>query len=84
MEALGFFIQVLGIVLIIAIWIRIIFSWTGFDPSNPIYQIVHEITEPVLAPIRSVMPRLALDLSPMIASFILFILINVGQQLRQG
>jgi YggT family protein len=83
-EAVGFFIQVLCIVLIIAIWIRIIFSWTGMDPANPIYQIVHEITEPILGPIRSLMPRLALDLSPMIASFILFILINVGQRLREG
>jgi len=84
-ETLGFFIQVLSLVLIVAIWIRIIFSWTNFDPTNPIYTIVHEITEPVLAPIRSFMPRtMGFDFSPMIASFILFILLSAGQQLRNG
>jgi YggT family protein len=83
-ETLGFFIQVLSLVLIVAIWIRIIFSWTNFDPTNPIYTIVHEITEPVLAPIRSFMPRMGFDFSPMVASFILFILLNAGRQLSAG
>ncbi len=84
MEALGFFIQVLSIVLIVAIWIRIIFSWTNFDKENPIYTVIHEVTEPILAPIRMLMPRMMFDFSPMIASFILFLLISVGQQLRTG
>jgi YggT family protein len=83
MEALGFFIQVLAYVLLVAVIIRIIFSWTGFDPSNPIYGVVFEITEPILAPIRSVMPRLGMfDLSPMAASFLLIILAQLGQQLQ--
>jgi YggT family protein len=72
-------------VLIIAIWIRIIFSWTNFDRENPIYIVIHEITEPILAPIRMLMPRaMMFDFSPMIASFILFALISVGNQLRSG
>lgn len=71
--------------LIAAIWIRIIFSWTGFDPHNPIYAVIHEITEPILGPIRSLMPRsMGLDFSPMIASFILFILFGVGNTLASG
>lgn len=82
MELLGAFIQILCYVLIAAIFLRIIFSWTNFDRSNPIYIVIHEITEPILAPIRSIMPRLAFDLSPMVASFILFILVNVGGSLR--
>ena len=82
MEPLGLFIQVLAYVLIIAIFIRIIFSWTGFDPGNPIYQVVNEITEPILGPIRSVMPRLGMfDLSPMAAMFLLIILARLGAQL---
>ena len=84
MEALGIFIQVLAYVLLVAIIIRIIFSWTGFDPSNPIFAVVFEVTEPVLAPIRSVMPRLGMfDLSPMAASFLLIILAQLGQRLSQ-
>jgi YggT family protein len=66
-----------------AIFIRIIFSWTGFDPSNPIYSVIHEITEPILQPIRNFLPRMGMfDLSPMIASFLLFILLQVGLQLQ--
>jgi YggT family protein len=59
----------------VAIFIRVIFSWIAFDPSNPLYQIVHEITEPILAPIRQFMPRIGMiDLSPMVASFLLIII----------
>jgi YggT family protein len=69
--------------MLIAIFIRIIFSWTGFDQTSPIYQVIMEITEPILLPIRSLLPRMGmLDLSPMIASFLLFMLINLGGNLR--
>jgi YggT family protein len=72
-------------VLLIAIFIRIIFSWTGFNPENPIYAIIHEITEPILMPIRSFMPRIGMfDLSPMVASFLLIILAQIGSQLAQA
>lgn len=69
-----------------AIFIRIIFSWTGgADPSNQIYSVIFEITEPILQPIRNFVPRMGMfDLSPMIASFLLFILLQVGIQLSRG
>ncbi len=55
-----------------AIFIRIIFSWMGMDPQNPVAIFLHEITEPILAPIRQFMPRLGmLDLSPMVAIILL-------------
>lgn len=79
------FIQILCWVLIGSMFIRIIFSLTGFDPSNPIYTLVHEITEPILAPIRAILPRMGMfDLSPMIAMFILFALMRVGTTLANG
>jgi YggT family protein len=82
-EALGLFIEILAYVLVGAIFIRIIFSWTNFDPSNPIYTVIHEITEPILAPIRAIMPRMGMfDLSPMVASFILIFLAQLGASLR--
>ena len=83
MELVGLFIQVAAYVLLVAVIIRIIFSWTGFDPDNPIAQVIHEITEPILAPIRSVMPRIGMfDLSPMAASFLLIILASLGGRLQ--
>jgi YggT family protein len=45
--------------------------------------VVNEITEPVLAPIRQIVPRIGMfDLSPMIASFVLFAMISVGERLK--
>ncbi len=52
--------------------IRVVLSWIGYDPSNPLHSFIHEITEPILAPIRSIMPRIGMfDLSPMVALFAL-------------
>lgn len=68
-----------------AILIRIVFSWTGFDPTNPIYSVIQEVTEPILQPLRNFIPRVGMfDLTPMIASFILFILLRIGLQMQAG
>jgi YggT family protein len=84
-HALGLFIEILSIFLLVAIILRIVFSWTGFDQRSPIYSAILEVTEPILAPIRSVLPRTGmLDLSPMVATFILFIMIGVGKTLASG
>ena len=82
MQPLGLFITVAAYVLLAAVFIRIIFSWTNFDPENPIAQVIQQITEPIIAPIRSVMPRMGmLDLAPMAASFLLIILAQLGTRL---
>ena len=44
-------------------------SWVSPDPRNPIVQILRQITEPVLAPVRRILPPWktgGLDLSPII------------------
>ncbi len=65
--------------LLLAIFLRIIFSWIGFDPDNPIYGVVHEVTEPILAPIRRFMPRTGMiDLTPLIAGFLLFVMLRAA------
>jgi YggT family protein len=56
----------------VGIFIRVIVSWVGLDPNNPLVIILHDITEPILAPIRQFMPRMGmLDLSPMVAIILL-------------
>jgi len=65
-------------VLTIAIILRAILSWFPIDPRNPLVVFLHEVTEPILAPIRQVIPRLGMiDLSPLVA----IILIQVVAQL---
>jgi YggT family protein len=82
-EALALFIQILAIILWIAILLRVLFSWIGFDPSNPLHSVIHEITEPILAPIRQIMPRIGMfDLSPIIAMFILGFIVQASMRIE--
>jgi YggT family protein len=45
----------------------VILSWLPLDPDNALVRAVRAVTEPVLEPIRRVLPPVAgLDLSPML------------------
>jgi YggT family protein len=64
-------------ILQIAIFIRILLSWFPIDPSNPIIRVLYEVTEPVLAPFRRVIPRIGMfDLSPLAALLVISVLQN--------
>lgn len=77
MNYISIFIIVLARVLNVAIFIRIILSWMPISRGNPIVTFIYDITEPILGPIRRVMPSLGgFDLSPMIA----LILIQVAER----
>ena len=67
-------------ILEIAIFVRIIMSW--FDPQGQsrFGMILREITDPILLPIRRVIPSIGMfDLSPLIALLILQVLQTVFQ-----
>ncbi|MCB5262935.1 MAG: YggT family protein [Candidatus Cloacimonetes bacterium] len=53
---------------------RVISSWVIQDPSSQILRFLHAITEPILGPIRSIMPNMGLDFSPIVAYLLLNIL----------
>ena len=73
-EVIRTFINLLITVLWIAIIARAILSWLPIGgPNNPLVAVIYQITEPVLAPLRRVIPRIGMfDLTPMIAIFILW------------
>jgi YggT family protein len=56
------------------ILVRAIISWVNPDPLNPIVQILERTTEPILAPIRRLLPPMAIDISPIIAFLIVIFL----------
>ena len=59
-------------ILTIAIFLRAIISWFGMDPRSPLIQMLDSITEPILDPIRRIMPRLGMiDFSPLVAILLL-------------
>lgn len=55
---------------------RVILSWVASPVSrNPIVQFVRQVTDPILLPIRSILPRTGMfDLSPMVALFAIYFL----------
>ena len=63
MFILGYFLlavaKVLDFVMLFYMWIivaRAVLSWVSPDPFNPIVRFIHNVTEPVLYPIRSKIP----------------------------
>ena len=50
--------------------IRALISWVSPDPYNPIVQLLRKLTEPVLAPLRRLVPPRVtgnIDVSPILA-----------------
>jgi YggT family protein len=66
-------------VLTAAIFIRVLLSWFPIDPRNPLVQLLYDITEPILEPLRRVIPRLGMfDLSPLVALLLIQFLGNLA------
>jgi len=75
MTILSTFIAFLGRALNILILARVLLSWVPVDRNNPLVSFVYEVTEPILGPIRRLVPSLGgIDLSPIIALVLIEIL----------
>ena len=66
------------------ILIRVLLSWVNVNPyrpaiDHPIVDILYRITDPVLQPLRRIIPPIggAIDISPMVALLLLEILRQV-------
>ena len=61
------------------IWARVILSWIPHDPNNEITQIVYKVTEPIIKPIRDIIPStsMGIDISP----FILLLVLNIAESI---
>ena len=98
MFVLGNFIiaiaRIISAILTILTWIiiiRALISWVNPDPYNQIVQFLYRVTEPILMPIRRILPSMGgLDLSPIVAlvgimfirSFLVQTLIEFGMRLK--
>jgi YggT family protein len=73
---------VLTQVLTAAIFFRAILSWFQLDPRNPLISLLDQITEPILAPLRRVVPRIGMiDITPLVAIILLQV---IAQAITQG
>ncbi len=78
------FLALLLQILLMAIFVRVLLTWLPIDQNNPIVRVLFDVTEPVLAPFRRVIPKIGMfDLSPIAAMLIIqFILQNLPQIFR--
>ncbi|HEX5691304.1 MAG TPA: YggT family protein [Roseiflexaceae bacterium] len=74
------FIFMLFQILSLAILVRVLLSWVDPMANMRITQVMRELTEPILGPIRSLMPNMMFDFSPIIA----MLLLQALQQLIVG
>ena len=87
------FAKIIDIILTMAYWlilIRALISWVNPDPFNPIVQFLYRTTDPILNPIRSRLPFMPIDISPIIAflailflrSFLVATLMEIGYRMH--
>jgi len=71
------FIRLLCEVLTFAIFVRVILSWFVTRP-NTLTVILDKITEPILAPLRRIIPRAGMfDFTPLVAIILLQLIANL-------
>lgn len=67
-------IALLLTVFLVAIIIQVILSWVNPGHYNPVVGLVQKLSEPVLKPIRKLMPSVGgLDLSPLFATLLILV-----------
>jgi YggT family protein len=69
------FVDILFTLLELAILARVLLSWFRLDPYHPVVNFVYQITEPILRPLRNIIPPLGMiDISPIVALILLGII----------
>lgn len=73
-------VRMLLVLYLVLIIVNVILSWVGQSFRHPVVPLVYQLTEPVLAPIRRVLPPLGgFDLSPLVALIVIqFLIILLG------
>ena len=60
------------------IFIRVVLSWFSHNPYQPIIKLIYQISDIILSPIRNaVSPIGGIDISPIIAIFIIQLIKNI-------
>jgi YggT family protein len=70
-------VQLLFDLYVIVLLARVLLSWVQVDPRNSIVNLIQQLTEPLLAPIRRLLPQSGgIDFSPMVA----FVVVLIAEQ----
>ncbi len=77
-HVLASFVTLLGAVYSLLILARVVLSWTNPCGGGPFTAFIYQVTEPVLAPIRRLLPPMGgLDWSPFVALILLSLVVRL-------
>ncbi len=66
--------------LIVAVIVRSLLSWFPNAQNSEFARVLHQVTEPLLQPVRRLLPRTGMiDFSAMVVIIVLFVMIQVVQ-----
>jgi YggT family protein len=72
------FLELLFQVLTFCIIVRVVLSWISPGQNNIVATVIYHITEPILAPIRRILPKTGVfDFAPMVAVIILQLIVFI-------
>jgi YggT family protein len=78
MNFLRYFIPLLFNLYSFLILARVLLSWINVSPYHPAVVFIYEVTEPVLRPLRNIIPPIGmLDISPIAALILLQIVESI-------
>lgn len=67
--------------LILAVFLRSLLSWFPVSQDNEVARLLYRVTEPLLDPVRRVMPRTGMiDFSGMVVIILLYVMIAVVER----
>ncbi|MBC7258181.1 MAG: YggT family protein [Chloroflexi bacterium] len=79
------FIRLLFNLLSLAILARVILSWFNVNPFHPVVSFLDQITEPILGPLRRVIPPIGMiDITPIVALVLLQVIETILLSLVQS
>jgi len=61
--------------------VRALLSWFNLPPGNRLVVLLYDVTEPILAPLRRVVPRIGMmDITPVVAILLMNFISTVLRQ----
>ena len=74
-QAIGELVGLALMIFIVAIIIQVVLSWIQPGAYNPVTVVIYQLTTPVLRPFQQLVPPVSgIDLSPMVALLVLYLL----------
>jgi YggT family protein len=70
-------IRTIANIYIVLIIVRAVLSWFNTDPYHPANRALMSITEPLLGPIRRIIPMTGVDFSPLIAILLIQLVVRL-------